>query len=133
VAGDTLSYIEASTGIHVLCYACRSEGMTTYSFVESAGVGSSLHELLNARPVHMPELRRFLAFSKRREKRSRGIRSKTGGEKPLVDGFPGLRVNGHVVDFAAFFAKAQPTLPFPLVVAFDLECYNGRHSRPSVE
>jgi hypothetical protein len=89
--------------------------MSTYSFVESAGVGSSLHELPNARPVHMAELRRFLAFSKRREKRSRGIRSKTGGEKPLVDGFPGLRVNGHVVDFAAFFAKAKPTLPFPLV------------------
>jgi len=38
----------------------------------------------------MPELRRFLVFSKRREKRSRGIRSKTGSKKPLVDGFPGL-------------------------------------------
>ena len=82
-----LSNIEASTGVHVLCYPCSTKGMTTHSFLKSAGACSGLHELPNARAVHMAQLRYFLVFSKRWEKGSRRIRIKIGGKKPLVDGF----------------------------------------------
>src|SRR5258707_6709563 len=127
----TLSNIEASTGVHVLCYPCSTEGMTTYSFLESTGACSGLHELPNARAVHMAQLRYFLVFSKRWEKGSRRIRSKIGGKKPLVDGLPGLRVDWHLVNFAALFVKPQPTLPFPLEVIFDIQslvCSRPRRS-----
>ena len=73
MTSHTLSNMEASTGVHVLCYSCCSETMTTHSFLESACVGSGLHELPNARAVQMPEHGRFLVFPKRREKRSKGI------------------------------------------------------------
>src|SRR5258705_4125273 len=66
----TLSNIEASTSVHVLCYPSSTEGMTTYSFLESTGACSGLHELPNARAVHMAQLRYFLVFSKRWEKGS---------------------------------------------------------------
>src|SRR4029077_1372279 len=106
--------------------------MAAPPFLKSARLRSGLHQLPDAPAVHLPELRCFLVFPERREKRSSGVRFKTRGKKPLIDGFPGAEVNGHLVNFSALFVKLKPTLPFPLVVVFDLECYNGRHSRPAV-
>jgi hypothetical protein len=53
----------------------------------------------------VPELQRFLVFTERREKWSRWVGSETGGDKPLIYGFPGLGVNRHLMNFSALFAK----------------------------
>src|SRR5271165_3208502 len=133
MASNALSNIEGASSVHVLGDARCAEAMAADPFLESACPGSGLHQPPNAPAVHVPELKRFLVFSERREKRSRGVRANVGGCKPLVDGFPGLRVHRHLMSLPALFRKPQPALPFPLVVIFDLECHDGRNSRPAVE
>jgi hypothetical protein len=69
----------------------------------------------------VPEFNCFFVFSERRKKRSSRVGSKAGRYKPVIYGFPGLRVHRHLVNLPALFLKPQPALTFSLIVAFYFE------------
>src|ERR1700686_2980722 len=97
MSGYALSNIQRSSCAHIFGYPRCAEAVAAHSFLESAGAGSGLHELPNARAVHMPQFRCFLVFSKRWEKGSRRITSKIGIGAPLEGIGPSLRGPGHLM------------------------------------